>query len=198
MKPYLFIRTFIQMMGIIVIASLAAESHAQSDIKGGPTADPAEQRQLDALFATTRAADSAVQAGPDAGYQHRLIALELGNELETFIAAHSNSTLNASVHFWLADQAERHADYSDALDHYKNAWLASKGLDDNVAREAGWRAAAKLARLLALTGRMDELDALDKDVQSYTGGQMGQPDWRWAMEMRIWARKHPEESYKCG
>src|SRR5437016_2675653 len=84
------------------------------------------------------------------------------------------------------------------MDHYRQAWQTVKGSPDATAQGMAGQAAGGLAKLLALTGRLDELDALAGEVrQLYGNGSLGS-EWNWAMEMRAWAKKHPTEAYKCG
>ena len=55
-----------------------------------------------------------------------------------------------------------------------------------------------LARLLALTGRIEDYDALEGAVTQLQGGVPGGTDWYRAREMRLWAARNPTEAYKCG
>jgi hypothetical protein len=55
-----------------------------------------------------------------------------------------------------------------------------------------------LAKLLALTGQITELDLLLAQVRQIRNGYPMIGDWKWAIEMRAWVRRHPKEAYKCG
>src|SRR5947209_7192492 len=57
---------------------------------------------------------------------------------------------------------------------------------------------ANLAKLLALTGRIPELDSLEKEALQLNPRAVSGPIWGWPKEFRAWVRKRPEESYKCG
>src|SRR5947207_3406551 len=85
-------------------------------------ANAEEQQQLNSLFSQARAASASVTPGPNAGFQRRQIANELNNELESFIASHTNSAWTPSVHLWLARGAQLRSGYSQAMDHYSQVW----------------------------------------------------------------------------
>lgn len=158
--------------------------------------DPAETQQLDSLFSASLAAMQSVPPGPAAGAQRRIIHGQLESELQAFATNHTNSAWSPSIHSWLAKASEMHGAYSTAMDHYLDAWSAVRDSADPSARLLALQSSGGLAKLLALTGRLDDFDALDADAQAHAVIAGG--DWSWAKEMRAWARRHPEESYKCG
>jgi hypothetical protein len=118
--------------------------------------------------------------------------------LESFVAGHTNSAWAPGIRAWLARNAELRSGYTTALDHYGRVWDAVKGSNDRTALGLASDAAVHLARLLALTGRMEELDTLEAETSAIAGRQVPPTLWSWAHEMRLWARKHPNEAYKCG
>jgi len=122
----------------------------------------------------------------------------LNKELESFVASHTNSAWTPGARLWLARKAQLRSGYLAAMDHYQRVWDDVKGLSDDNARAMSVEAASGLAKLLALTGRMEELDLLEVEAKNYSNGHLGPGAWTWAQELRVWARKHPTESYKCG
>src|SRR6266550_3348499 len=92
-----------------------------------------EQQQLNSLFSQARAASANVSPGPHAGFQRRQIAIELNNELESFVSGHTNSAWTPSVRLWLARSAQLRSGYSEALDHYGRVWATARGLTNVVA-----------------------------------------------------------------
>ncbi len=160
--------------------------------------DPAETQELNDTFAQAKNASASIQPGADAPAQRRAIEIELNGELESFLARHPNSAYGPSVRLLLARVYQLRCAYSAAMDHYRQVWQTVKGAPDSTAQGMARQAAGGLAKLLALTGRLDELDALTAEVrQLYGKGSLGS-EFNWAMEMRAWARKHPTEAYKCG
>ncbi|HEX9254767.1 MAG TPA: hypothetical protein VF938_04455, partial [Candidatus Angelobacter sp.] len=127
--------------------------------------DPAETQELNDKFAAARSASASVQPGPDAGAQRRGIEMELNNELESFLSSHTNSAYGPSVRLFLARVYQLRSGYSEAMDRYRQVWGAVKGSTDATAQAMAWQAAGGLARLLALTGRIGELDALEGEVR---------------------------------
>jgi hypothetical protein len=157
--------------------------------------DPIETQYLDSLFAQAMAAKEAVPPGPDATAQRRAIDNLLRSELQTFVTTNANSSYAPSLHLFLGHQARMRCGYSLAMQHYQAAFEKVLGSPDATALEIAHEASGALAKLLALTGRIPELDALQaaagqSSVSSY--------DWGWADEMRACVTKHPTEVYKCG
>ena len=54
--------------------------------------------------------------------------------------------------------------YSKALQYYSRAWEITKGNDTSPAKEMSGLAANALAKVLVLTGRVAEADALEGEV----------------------------------
>jgi RHS repeat-associated protein len=76
-------------------------------------------------------------------------------------------------------------------------WEATKGSEDTAAKEMADQAVGGLTKLLAVTGRLAELDALEADLRSLNTVPRSQ-DWWWGMEFSRGVRKYPQDSYKCG
>src|SRR5437870_3615802 len=131
--------------------------------------DPAETQELNDKFAAARSASASVEPGPDAGAQRRAIETELNNELESFLTNHTNSAYGPSVRLFLARVYQLRSGYSGAMDRYRQVWGAVKGSTDATAQAMAWQAAGGLARLLALTGRIGELDALEAEARQLYG-----------------------------
>ncbi|HEV2394899.1 MAG TPA: cysteine peptidase family C39 domain-containing protein, partial [Verrucomicrobiae bacterium] len=83
------------------------------------------------------------------------------------------------------------------MNHFLDAFDAAQGSSDAVAQSVAISSSAGLAKLLALTGRIADLNTLESEV-SQLGLPAGGSEWGWAREMRAWVAKHPNESYKCG
>ncbi|HYV30030.1 MAG TPA: cysteine peptidase family C39 domain-containing protein, partial [Candidatus Binatia bacterium] len=160
--------------------------------------DPAETQELNDKFAAARSASASVQPGPDAGAQRRAIEAELNNELESFLTNHTNSAYGPSVRLFLARVYQLRSGYSQAMDHYRLVWGAVKGSPDATAEGMARETVGGLAKLLALTGRLEELNALEAETRRLYGNVLSSSDWTWAMGMRAWATRHPTEGYKCG
>jgi len=156
------------------------------------------QQELNDKFAAARNASASVQPGPDSGAQRRAIETELNNELESFLTSHTNSAYGPSVRLFLARVYQLRSGYSEAMDHYRLVWGAVKGSADATAQGMAQQTAGGLAKLLALTGRLEELNVLEAEVRQLYGKGFPSSEWVWAMEMRAWARKHLTDAYKCG
>jgi len=165
-------------------AKLAFTSQAGLKPVGDWAVDPAETQELNDDFASARNASISVQPGPDAGSQRRAIQAELNNELESFLSSHTNSAYGPSVKLFLARVHQLRSGYSEAMDRYRQVWGTVKGSTDATAQAMAWQAAGGLAKLLALTGRLGELDALVAEAQQLYGQSPPGNDRRWAMEMR--------------
>jgi len=165
---------------------------------GDWTVDPEDASRLRNIFAQVAAAANSITPGPDASAQRRAVDNELCSELENFLASRTNSAYGPSVRLSLARSAWIRSSYARAMEHYDRAWLGVRGSADSTAQQMAREATGGLARLLAITGRMDELDALERDVRQLVPDGTSGKEWHWAMEMRTWARKYPAEAYKCG
>lgn len=183
--------------GLLTLTGFALQAQLPFRPLYDAPANAEEQQQLSSLFAQARTASASVTPGPDAGFQRRQIANELNTELESFVAGHTNSAWTPDVRLWLARNAQLRSCYGRAMDHYAHVWDATKGVTNVIAAQMARAASGGLAKLLALTGRLADFDALESQARQY-GNRSGGSEWGWAIEMRAWARKHPTEAYKCG
>ncbi len=182
----------------MIFGTLAA--HAQLPIEpvgDSPTA-AAEGQELTQLFTLTRVAASRIVPGPDAAFQRRQMADELDNELESFVTNHSTSVWTPSVHLWLARKSQLRLSYSAAMDHFAQAWTQIRDSQVPAVQHLRIEASGGLAKLLALTGRLAELNELEAQAGINEAEGSSFRDWGWALEMRAWVQKHPDEAYKCG
>jgi YD repeat-containing protein len=160
--------------------------------------DPAETAYLNSLFASATAAADAIVPGPDASAHRRAVDNLLREELENFVATNATSAYSPGLHVLLGNRARMRCGYSVAMEHYQAAFKGLAGSPDPIAFEVAHEAGGSLAKLLALTGRIAELDVLEAQAaQMGPGGDVGY-DWGWAKEMRRWVTEHPTDVYKCG
>jgi hypothetical protein len=181
----------------LFVTTVAVQARLPFKPIGNWAIDPEEVQQLENIFATARQGSASISPGPDATRQRRAMLIELTTELESFLTQRTNSAYGPGVRLYLARAAQLSSQYSIAIAHCARAWDAVKNSPDATAQEMAREASGKLAKLLALTGRLAELDALEAETRNYSGRPIG-VDWDWAMEMRRWARRHPSDSYKCG
>lgn len=135
---------------------------------------------------------------PVDGADARAVEQALRDQLEDFASSHTNSAWLPAVHLWLARTAQLRCNYSLAIEHYEAGWSAVAGSEDPMAEELGVELSGGLAKLLAVTGKDDLLDALESAVNRAPGPGAAGAEWSWAKEMRNFARKYPTEAYKCG
>src|SRR6266566_7041286 len=159
--------------------------------------DPNEADQLLSIFDTAQKAYASVSPGPDEGLQRKAISLELTRELESFLQQHPSSGWAPGVHLQLALACQLRSSYSKAIEYYTSGWAATKDSDQSPARQIALDAAAPLAKLLALTGRLNELDALQAEARAVEK-EPPSSDWAWAFDLARLSRKYPTEAYKCG
>ena len=186
---------------VLLFVSFIASIGIRAEIPFKPLEDrpvvAEETSQLDFIFTSSKNAHNAVRPSPDSGAQHRAIALEVAAELENFATNHVDSAWSAPARLFLANGFKAHASYSNAMTHYAEAWATTKNSTEISGQRMADQASGSLAKLLALTGRINELDALEADAKESKRGVAG-GDWQWAREMRAWAKKHPTDAYKCG
>lgn len=157
-----------------------------------------ETQELESILSQTTAAISEIPGGPDAGLLRSSIHLALQDELQAFLSNRVDSAWAPGVALFLGRAAQLRSGYSQAITFYSQAYSATAGSGDPAARRINAQAAGSLAKLLALTGRLPQLDALFLDAPQRSAAVAGGSEWRWAIELRDWVRKHPDESYKCG
>ena len=122
--------------------------------------DPAETAYLNSLFTQASAAADAIVPGPDASAQRRQIDNLLRQELENFVSTNGASAYAPGLHVLLGNEARMRCGYSLAMQHYAAAFNGLAGSPDPTAFEIAHEASGSLAKLLALTGRIAEFDAL--------------------------------------
>ncbi|MGI8965468.1 MAG: hypothetical protein ACR2H1_05185, partial [Limisphaerales bacterium] len=129
-----------------------------------------ETSELESIFSTSKLASAAVQPGTDSGAQRRAIAHERNRELENFVTNHLDSAWTPAIRLSLANDAKMHSSYVPAMNHYQETWNALKGSTNILARQMAHEASGGLAKLLALTGRINELDALETEAGTEAAG----------------------------
>jgi len=55
-----------------------------------------------------------------------------------------------------------------------------------------------LAKVLVMTGRVAEADALEAEVAGLSPAPPLGPDWFWAKEFKRWIKGNPQDAFKCG
>lgn len=165
-----------------------------------PLGNPVKEEtdELNAILASGQKNIAMIPRDPAAEEKRRIAADDLNDTLENFVASYPTSAWTPDLRLSLARVAQMRCGYSTAAEHYRKVWDAVRGSTNIVAREIARKAAGGLARMLALTGRLDELDAFKAEVESQSQKILGNVEWRWAMEVEAFSRKHPTDAYKCG
>src|SRR5437667_1168651 len=123
-----------------------------------------EAKDLADIYATANDAWATIQPGPNAGAQREAVKFELTHELESFLQKYTNSAWTPAVSLQIAQASLLRSSYSKALQHYSRAWQITKGNDTSPAKEMSGQAVNALAKLLVVTGRVAESDALEVEV----------------------------------
>ena len=160
--------------------------------------DPVETAELNQIFSSAITAANSIPIGPDSGAQRHAVNNAMREELESFLTEHPGSPYGPGVHLYLGNQAQAVCGYSLAMAHYQSAFDLASGSPDPTAIALALNAGAGLARLLALTGQIDELNVLEARALQIRDGRPLWGDWKAAREMRSWVLRHPNEAYKCG
>src|SRR6266545_5861227 len=182
----------------VALASVRAHFGTQRlRVMGDWAIDDDEAVQLQKIFAAAQSAYASIVPGPDEGRQRKAVGLELTAELEAFLQQHPVSSWAPDICFQLGRMCQLRSGYSKAIHYYARAWEMTKDSEQNPAHQIALDAAGPLSKLLALTGRLEELDALQLEARA-RGKVPPSSDWLWASEMAAFARKHPTDSYKCG
>ena len=164
---------------------------------GNQPVDGPDTAQLNSIFATLISALRSIPPSPNAGAQRRAMDNELRAELETFLTNNPASAWGPSIHLLLAHRAQLRCAYSLSSSHYESAYLATGALADPASRSLARQAGAGLAKMLVLTGRPDDFDALESQAAQLRL-QLSGPDWDWAKLTRTAIQKNSDEAYKCG
>jgi hypothetical protein len=160
--------------------------------------DPVETAELNQIFASALKAANSIPIGPDSGAQRHAVNNELRAELENFLTEHPGSAYGPGLHVLLGKEARSVCGYSLAMEHFQSAFDTASGSPDPTAISIALDAGAGLSKLLALTGQIVELDALEARALQIRAGRPLWGDWKAARELRAWVLKHPTEAYKCG
>ncbi len=159
--------------------------------------DEREEQQLAAVYERlqTQRATQKGEGAPGAARRQALVAW--AGELETFVAEHPQSAWTPGLRLELGGAYLARLSYSKALEHWRAAHEATAERQEPRARQIAGEAARGLARLLALTGEVQEFERLlaaetAKDPDRVRG------TWYAAAELRGWVEKYPDEAYKCG
>jgi RHS repeat-associated protein len=160
--------------------------------------DPIETRYLNSLFQAATVAANSIAPSPQAAGQRWAIDSELRVELENYVATNAASAYAPSLHVWLGHRARQRSAYSLAMDHYSQVWNLLAASSEPSAKAMAQEAGGALAKLLALTGRIEEFDALEAQAAQLALGHPTSSEWRWAREIRTWVTKLPSEAFKCG
>jgi len=163
---------------------------------GAELSDP-EGEHLESVISATVQACGSVPPGPNAGALRRAAHNQMLEELESFASNNPASPWTPSVHLLLGRAGHLRCCYSGAMAHYQSAFDLAAGHGDPAAKSVAIESASGLAKLLALTGHLEELDALEART-GQEGIPSGGEQWSWAREMRTFARKHPDDIYRCG
>lgn len=143
------------------------------------------------------AAENAALAGALVGYGKRSGPDDFVG-LTSFLEKHPKSPWSASILTCLGLEYYNTAHYSLAVKAWEEAWLKSKEATDPKGKAIADRAVGELAYLYARLGRMTELEALLRSIESrpLTGAATeritGAREGLWNMQNR------PEVSFKCG
>jgi hypothetical protein len=157
-----------------------------------------EAKELADIYAVANDAWARVQPGPDAGAQREAIKFELTHELESFLQKYTNSAWTPAVSLQIAQASLLRSGYSKALQYYSRAWEITRGNDTSPAKEMSGLAANGLAKVLVVTGRVAESDALEAEVAGLSSPPPLGPDWFWAKEFKRWIKRNPQDAFKCG
>ena len=107
---------------------------------------------------------------------------DLARELESFLQQHPSSAWAPDLHLQLGLACQLRSSYSKAIQYYSSAWATTKDADQDPARQIALDAAGPLAKLLALTGRLDEFDLLQAEARA-AGKEPPSSDWVWAIDL---------------
>lgn len=162
--------------------------------KGDSALSDLEAGELSDLFTE---ADQAYDRVPF-GTEKHAIKTGLMDSLEAFLTNRVHSSYGTAIHIELGLNHQGLGHYATALTHYAAAWAAVKDSEQEPAATLAIQASNGLAELLALTGRLDELDALAAAVRAKLRREPSGAGWREALAMSRWAKRSPGEAYNCG
>jgi RHS repeat-associated protein len=164
----------------------------------GRPPEPDVQQELKSILDSKNAAAVMISPGPERGAELRSIEFDTRNRLEAFVNKHPNSAWTPSVHLSLARVSQTRCAYGNSIEHYREVWKLLKASTNSEDRMLAEPAVGGLAKLLAFTGQLEELNALESEVKKLEPSMRLNNDWKWAMEIRAFSLKHPTDSFKCG
>ena len=118
--------------------------------------------------------------------------------LEAYISRNPSGSWTPGLRVTYGARLYHQGRFSEALDCFEKAWSALKDSEDPKVRTASVSAAAELAGLYARLGRMEELRAVLKEVESRPVSGVNTEKIRMAAEGLESMTSMPEHSFKCG
>ncbi|HTI68674.1 MAG TPA: hypothetical protein VMF06_01815, partial [Candidatus Limnocylindria bacterium] len=121
------------------------------------------------------------------------------DRLETFVVTHPDSAWTPSVDANLAVVYRGESRYTRALEHWEEAWAATKDDESGGGRAVRGYVLGNWPGLLASLGRKDRLEALFKENKGRSIDNLQhQVGFNLAKEAFHTMRQHPQLSYRCG
>ncbi len=159
--------------------------------------DEQEALEIDAIYAAAKTALLAIQPGATAGVQQRAVKLKWAADMETFLNTHTNSGWAPGIALLIANVSRERLGYSKAADMYARAWDSTKASSDGRTLQIAEQAGRELAGILAMTGQLGLFDDLIAESKLALSDK-AVSEWWWPRELAGWARRYPDEAYKCG
>src|SRR6266567_9597342 len=120
-------------------------------------------------------------------------------QAEAFLQAHPQSSWAASLHANLGFYYRQFGRYTRALDHWQQAWDATKGSSTDNGKSVADFTLAHWSRLLSNLGRADTLRAIH---QATEGRHLERQEWERlfsaSRQTRQTMEQQPGVSYRCG
>ncbi|MCC7375420.1 MAG: hypothetical protein IT581_12265, partial [Verrucomicrobiales bacterium] len=164
---------------------------------GNSALEPDDQQRIHDIYQRASENSARFRLLPGAGDKRRLVNLVWAEELESFVKDKPDSAWTPGIRLQLASMALQRLNYSNAEENLARCYEAVADSPDEVAREMARDAARLHARLLVLSGRLAEFDALHARERR---GDRDRVDSTWfaTQELRAWVARYPNEAYKCG
>jgi hypothetical protein len=120
-------------------------------------------------------------------------------ELEDYVIAFPDSPYTPGLRQAMGDLYRSRGRYGKALEHWRTAWVQTRGFADGAGKKIADRSLAMRSRLLASLGRLEELTALVAEVgdRRLDAGPLS-VIWRESLEAASVMRVRPGISYRCG
>lgn len=121
------------------------------------------------------------------------------NALATFVQQHPDSPWTPSVRSSLGKHFRDRGRYSDALEQWRAAWLATRDFKDGDGKKVADDALVHLTRLLANLGKQEDLQAIFEEIdqRNLDSGPLQQMMMR-TKEAFVQMSKRPEVAFTCG